>query len=89
MFSSHHLMAGPQFSRYPSNSTPRAPRGLGGGVGTGTGGGVGVGGTGLGVGVGDGGVGGGVGGCGLLQSALLEHIVTPSFPQMAPEPPEG
>merc|ERR1719214_300782 len=84
MFSSHHLMAGPQFSKYPSSSTPRGPRGVGGGVGTGcggVGGGVGAGGgvgtgEGLGVGAGEGlgvgvGVGVGAGGAGLSQSALF------------------
>lgn len=63
---------------------------VGEGGGVGTGGGVGGGGgDGTGVGGGVGGEGGGVGGCGLLQSALLEHFVTPSLPQMAPEAPLG
>jgi hypothetical protein len=84
-------MAGPQFSRYPSSSTPRGPRGVGGGVGTGcggVGGGVGAGGgvgVGLGVGVGVG-VGLGVGGAGLSQSALFWQTVTPSLPQIGPDP---
>lgn len=81
-------MAGPQFSRYPSSSTPRGPRGVGGGVGTGcggVGGGVGAGG-GVGVGLG---VGVGVGGAGLSQSALFWQTVTPSLPQIGPDPPAG
>ena len=84
-------MAGPQFSKYPNSSTPRGPRGVGGGVGTGcggVGGGVGGVGTGDGEGVGDG-VGVGAGGAGLSQSALFWQTVTPSLPQMGPDPPEG
>jgi hypothetical protein len=85
-------MAGPQFSRYPSSSTPRGPRGVGGGVGTGAGGvGGGVGGAG-GVGAGGGvgvGLGVGAGGAGLSQSALFWQTVTPSLPQIGPDPPAG
>ena len=83
-------MEGPQFSKYPSNSTPRAPRGVGGGIGTGVGGGrgagTGVGGTGPGDGTGDGaGVGAGVSG----QSPLLEQVFDQSVVHNPPLPPEG
>jgi len=83
-------MDGPQFSKYPSNSTPRAPRGVGGGIGTGVGGGrgagTGVGGAGPGDGSGDGaGVGAGVVG----QSPMALHDVDQSVEHKPPVPPEG
>jgi len=83
-------MEGPQFSKYPSSSTPRAPRGVGGGIGTGVGGGrgagTGVGGTGPGDGTGEGaGVGAGVAG----QSPVPEHDFDQSVEHNPLDPPEG
>jgi len=75
-------MLGPQFSRYPSNSLPRGPRGVGGGVGTGVGGGGGGEG---GLGVGGGGVGTGASG----QSPTAEHDFVQSVEQRPPLPPLG
>jgi len=65
MFSSHHLMSGPQFSSQPkSSSLPFDGKGGPGGAG-GAGGGVGAGGVGAGVGAGGVGAGGvGAGGVG-------------------------
>jgi len=82
-------MLGPQFSRYPSSSLPRGPRGVGGGVGTGVGGGGGgVGGVGgLGGGTGVGGVGGGTGVSGHSESP--EHDFVQSVVQRPPLPPLG
>jgi len=62
--------------------------GAGVGVGVGVGDGVGIG-VGLGVGTGVGGGTGDGGGVTFVQSLLLLHFVTPSFPQMAPLPPVG
>jgi len=93
MFSSHHLIDGPQFSKYPSSSTPRAPRGVGGGTGTGVGGGRGVGGGGTGVGgVGPGegaGDGGGDGAGWAGQSPTAEHDFDQSVLHRPPLPPDG